>query len=874
MHTGHNFPTNLAHLYEKRWVAAITTLTLILVIAGAIVALPHPQHGYAAGSATLKLNPTSGAYTNRDDQAPISVNGTNYAANEMVKIYWNYTGPNTGILEATITASNKGNFSTSFLYQLAATGTYTIAGVGQTSGAVATALFTLYPQLSIRPQASGPSSTTTFYGNAFAAGETVNIYWQYTGPGTGTLLATAIGDANGSFAVNGTIPNARPAAYRITAIGQTSKTSSKYKFTIYQPTLALAPLKGSANTPLTVSAYGFTGGENVNIFWNNSSQPIASATTSSFGYLNSTVITVPAGTTPGTYPVKVVGQTSDIAITNTFTVVAPTSSLSISSGPVGVNVKVTGQGYAPNETVNILWNYTGTGTGTNVATATAGISGTFQANFAVPIATNGSYTVATVGTASQTVTQNTFIKSNSLATNPASTPPGQNVTAIGSGFQANESVKVYWNRTSGTLLATTTADTNGNISQTVTIPANGTPGQNTVISVGQTSGLSFTTPITIDTPWDNFGLDYAHHRENIYDQSVGTGNVGNLKLKWTASTKQGLEASPVYANGIVYQPTSDGFLNAYNATTGSKIWQFNCQCIFRSFSAPLVDTNTNMVFFGTVGYADEGIPSPFYALDAQSGTLLWSVILPWHTLGFPTLAFNNLYLGTSHLDHGNCQLLALDEVSGHFSWQYATDSGVWGSVAVDPNTQTVFTGIGNPSAAVVALDAITGVVKWHDAIAEYGPDDDVGSGITIANGLVYASSKNGSVYAFNESTGAFVWSTAIGGQSNGDISTQAVSAQGVLYVGSINNALYALNAATGALIWKTPVGGHIYSSPAIANGVVYFASFDQKIYALNASTGAVLWSYMTNRLSYSSPIFVNGWLYCGSTDGNLYAFSL
>src|SRR5205807_366282 len=183
--------------------------------------------------------PTSGAYTDRDDQAPISVHGTNYGVNENVKIYWNYTGPGSGILETTTTTTAKGTFGASFLYQLAATGTYTIAGVGQTSGIVATALFTLYPQLYIRPQAGGPGTSTAFHGNAFAAGETVNMYWKYTGPGTGTLLATATGNSTGSFTVNGIIPNSPPGFYSITAIGQTSHTSAKYKFTIYKPTLAL-----------------------------------------------------------------------------------------------------------------------------------------------------------------------------------------------------------------------------------------------------------------------------------------------------------------------------------------------------------------------------------------------------------------------------------------------------------------------------------------------------------------------------------------------------------------------------------------------------------------------------------------------------------
>ncbi|HAT44626.1 MAG TPA: serine/threonine protein kinase, partial [Ktedonobacter sp.] len=140
-------------------------------------------------------------------------------------------------------------------------------------------------------------------------------------------------------------------------------------------------------------------------------------------------------------------------------------------------------------------------------------------------------------------------------------------------------------------------------------------------------------------------------------------------------------------------------------------------------------------------------------------------------------------------------------------------------------------------------------------------------------GIVYASSKNGRVYALHEDTGTLAWSTPIGQDSNGDISTQAVSDNGTLYVGTISGNLYALNALTGAKLWKTHAASSIFSSPAVANGVVYFSSFN-KIYALNASTGAILWNYLTGANSYSSPIVVNGWLYWGSGDGTFYGFSL
>lgn len=862
------------HLFQKRRGIPLLMLLLALIIASvsAIFSVRLAAH---AANPTLTVTPTSGAYTNRDDQVPIMVNGTNFGASETVNVYWNYTGPGTGILEASATSDAGGNFSASFISQLAPTGTYTIAGAGQTSNIVATATYTLFPQLYARPQAGGPVSPTTIYGNAFGANEAVQVYWNYTKPGSGKLLATATGDANGSFTANVTIPaSANPASYSIAGIGQTTGAIAKYKYIIYTPTLALAPVQGSPNSGLTVSAYGFTGLENVDIYWNNDPTPVASSATSGFGYLVPTAITVPAGAGPGNYTVKVVGRSSGITATNTYTVVAPGSSLSITSGPVGVKVKVEGQGYAAQETVNIFWNYTGPGTGTKLGSITAGLSGTIQGSFAVPVAANGSYTVAAVGASSSSVTQNAFTVGNSLAASPASNSPGRSVTVNGTGFQAGESVQLFWNSTSGKLLATVTASAKGNISKAVTIPKNATAGAHNIIGVGQTSGQSLTAAVSVNTNWGDFGFDTVHDRNNLYENTVGTNNAANLQKKWAVMVSGGQEASPVYAKGVVYIPTMDGRLNAYNSTTGSLLWQFNCQCIFRSFSSALVDPATDMVFFGTVGYADEGIPSPFFGINAQTGALEWSVILNWHQLGFPSLAFNTLYIGTSHLDAVNSSIYALDEVTGTVRWQYTYSTGFWGSIAADPNTNTIFSGVADPNAAVIALNASTGALVWSSPIPQYGLDEDIGSGITVYNGRVYASSKNGSVYALNESNGSIDWSTPIGAPGIGNISTQAISANGTLYVGSLDNNLYALNAATGAILWKTPTGARIFSSPAIANGVVYLASFDRKFYAINGTTGAILWTYTTGNSSYASPVFANGWLYDSSTDGKLYAFSL
>src|SRR5438105_13803207 len=92
-------------LYRTKWGLAITMLAIALIVASTVIVLPRSHLIYAAGSPTLTVTPTSGAYTDRDDQQPIRVQGTNYAANESVAIYWNYKGPGTGKLVAASTTN-------------------------------------------------------------------------------------------------------------------------------------------------------------------------------------------------------------------------------------------------------------------------------------------------------------------------------------------------------------------------------------------------------------------------------------------------------------------------------------------------------------------------------------------------------------------------------------------------------------------------------------------------------------------------------------------------------------------------------------------------------------------------------------------------
>ena len=104
---------------------------------------------------------------------------------------------------------------------------------------------------------------------------------------------------------------------------------------------------------------------------------------------------------------------------------------------------------------------------------------------------------------------------------------------------------------------------------------------------------------------------------------------------------------------------------------------------------------------------------------------------------------------------------------------------------------------------------------------------------------------------------------------------------GVVYVGSWDGNQYAFNGTTGAVIWKTALGTThdpvcappnlgITSSPTVANGVVYVGGGDSYWYALNASNGAVLWKVFTGdntqagaHYNWSSPLILGNFAYIG-----------
>jgi len=232
-------------------------------------------------------------------------------------------------------------------------------------------------------------------------------------------------------------------------------------------------------------------------------------------------------------------------------------------------------------------------------------------------------------------------------------------------------------------------------------------------------------------------------------------------------------------------------------------------------------------------------------------TVAWQYFFPCSTYSSPVVVDGVLYTGSYCGDFE-----ALDAVTGQVLWSKSYLGGVIDSAAVADGVVYV---TAKEAATVYAFNASTGAPVWTAHTGDW-----IYSNPTVWNGIVFVGAADGKLYAFDAGSGTTLWTTA----ALNIIESPSV-ADGIAYVGASDGHLYALDAATGASIWTADTGGS-NATPAVANGVVYEGGLDDHLYAFDASNGTVLW-IGTN--GGTSPAVANGMVYVGSAvQRQLYAF--
>jgi len=152
---------------------------------------------------------------------------------------------------------------------------------------------------------------------------------------------------------------------------------------------------------------------------------------------------------------------------------------------------------------------------------------------------------------------------------------------------------------------------------------------------------------------------------------------------------------------------------------------------------------------------------------------------------------------------------------------------------------------------------------------------DFSTNVTVVNGVAYASSGNGAIYALRASNGSVLWRQPINAGANG--APLVLADNGIVYIIAESTdvgpgSLYALRASDGAQLWRYNSSGYL-SALTIANGIAYVTSYDNvsqngSIIALRANNGAQLWHTTASSSSYGTLIVDNRVVYVSANRDN------
>src|SRR6476661_3016997 len=259
--------------------------------------------------------------------------------------------------------------------------------------------------------------------------------------------------------------------------------------------------------------------------------------------------------------------------------------------------------------------------------------------------------------------------------------------------------------------------------------------------------------------WLTYSGNYQGHRFSPLT-AITPANVSALRVKWAKQFSEGrTQVSPIVVDGVMYVTTPNAAA-ALDARTGRELWKWR---------RPL-PKDYQSIGFGQVSRGPAILDNQLFvatldcylvALDLKSGVERWSTKVADYKVGYsltlaPLAIRGKVLIGTSGGEAGIRGFIdAYDPKTGERAWRFYTIPGpgekgndswagdswktgggsTWVTGSYDPESNTVYWGIGNPgpdwnadvrrgdnlyTCSLVALDGETGKLKWH---FQFTPND-------------------------------------------------------------------------------------------------------------------------------------------------------
>jgi quinohemoprotein ethanol dehydrogenase len=324
--------------------------------------------------------------------------------------------------------------------------------------------------------------------------------------------------------------------------------------------------------------------------------------------------------------------------------------------------------------------------------------------------------------------------------------------------------------------------------------------------------------------WLSDGRTYSAQRFSPLTQ-IDAGNVDQVGLAWydDLDTYRGVEATPLYADGVLYNISAWNIATAYDARTGKKLWTYDPQVPREMGRYACCEPVARGLALWKGKAIIATLDGRLIGLDITTGKPVWTTrtfdnkIMPYTITGAPRVFGGMVVVGNSGGDFGVRGFVsAYDADTGKKLWKFFTAPGdpakgpdreasdpvmamaaktwtgqywklggganPWDSIAYDPKTDLVYVGTGNGSplswhyrsegkgdnlfiCSIVALHAKTGAYAWHYQMVP-GEDWDytctssiVTADVTIAGRarhVIMQAPKNGFFYVLDAATGKFI----------------------------------------------------------------------------------------------------------------------
>jgi len=168
---------------------------------------------------------------------------------------------------------------------------------------------------------------------------------------------------------------------------------------------------------------------------------------------------------------------------------------------------------------------------------------------------------------------------------------------------------------------------------------------------------------------------------------------------------------------------------------------------------------------------------------------------------------------------------------------------------------------------------------WHRTVAGNTHRERLAAGPVVANGKLFVIDTRANIHAFDAKSGDPLWTTAFGAKgSTNVVYGGGVSVEdGIVYATNGIGDVGAIKAADGSLIWKKHPGGPLRGAPSIGYGDIYVTTQDNQLFAIKATDGAIDWQVsasleLAGVFGAAAPAVGQGTVVEGFSSGELNAY--